>query len=53
MKSLDEASKRLVTAISDAAEVLSPEQRAALAEADRANITAASRALAGGGNMHS
>ena len=47
MKSLDEASKRLVTAISDAAEVLSPEQRAALAEADRASITAASRALAG------
>ena len=32
MKSLDEASKRLVTAISDAAEVLSPDQRAALAE---------------------
>jgi len=31
VKSLDEASKRLVTAISDAAEVLSPEQRAALA----------------------
>jgi len=32
MKSLDEASKRLVTAISDAAEVLSPDQRAALAK---------------------
>ena len=32
VKSLDEASKRLVTAIEDAAEVLSPEQRAALAE---------------------
>jgi protein CpxP len=32
IKSLDEASKRLVTAISDAAEVLSPEQRAALAK---------------------
>ena len=32
LKSLDEASKRLVTAISDAAEVLSPDQRAALAE---------------------
>ena len=31
VKSLDEASKRLVTAIGDAAEVLSPEQRAALA----------------------
>ena len=31
-KSLDEASKRLVTAISDAAEVLTPEQRKALAE---------------------
>jgi periplasmic protein CpxP/Spy len=31
LKSLDEASKRLVTAISDAAEVLSPDQRAALA----------------------
>jgi Spy/CpxP family protein refolding chaperone len=30
VKSLDEASKRLVTAIGDAAEVLSPEQRAAL-----------------------
>jgi len=29
---LDEASKRMVTAITDAAEVLSPEQRAALAE---------------------
>ncbi len=35
IKSLDEASKRLVTAISDAAEVLTPEQRAALVEADR------------------
>jgi Spy/CpxP family protein refolding chaperone len=33
IKSLDEASKRLVTAISDAAEVLSPDQRAALAKA--------------------
>jgi Spy/CpxP family protein refolding chaperone len=32
IKSLDEASKRLVTAISDAAEVLSPDQRAALGE---------------------
>ena len=32
LKALDEASKRLVTAISDAAEVLSPEQRAALAK---------------------
>jgi len=32
VKSLDEASKRLVTAITDAAEILSPEQRAALAE---------------------
>jgi Spy/CpxP family protein refolding chaperone len=32
LKSLDEASKRLVTAISDAAEVLSPDQRAALAK---------------------
>lgn len=32
VKSLDEASKRLVTAISDAAEVLSPEQRAAFAK---------------------
>jgi Spy/CpxP family protein refolding chaperone len=32
VKSLDEASKRLVTAISDAAEVLSPDQRAALAQ---------------------
>jgi len=32
LKSLDEASKRMVTAITDAAEVLSPEQRAALAE---------------------
>ena len=31
LKSLDEASKRLVTAITDAAEVLSPDQRAALA----------------------
>jgi periplasmic protein CpxP/Spy len=31
IKSIDEASKRLVIAISDAAEVLSPEQRAALA----------------------
>jgi len=31
MKALDAASKRLVTAISDAAEVLSPDQRAALA----------------------
>jgi Spy/CpxP family protein refolding chaperone len=31
IKSLDEASKRLVTAIGDAAEVLSPDQRAALA----------------------
>ena len=31
IKSFDEISKRLVTAISDAAEVLSPEQRAALA----------------------
>ena len=31
VKSLDEASKRLVTAIGDAAEVLSPDQRAALA----------------------
>lgn len=31
-KSLDEASRRLVTAISDAAEVLSPEQRKALTE---------------------
>lgn len=31
LKSLDEASKRLVIAISDAAEVLSPDQRAALA----------------------
>ena len=30
LKSLDEASKRLVTAISDAAEVLTPDQRAAL-----------------------
>jgi periplasmic protein CpxP/Spy len=32
VKSLDEASKRMVTAISDAAEVLSPDQRAALAK---------------------
>ncbi|HYJ39756.1 MAG TPA: Spy/CpxP family protein refolding chaperone [Steroidobacteraceae bacterium] len=32
IKSFDEASKRLVTAISDAAEVLTPEQRAALAK---------------------
>ena len=32
LKSLDQASKRLVTAISDAAEVLTPEQRAALAK---------------------
>jgi periplasmic protein CpxP/Spy len=32
VKSLDEASKRLVTAIGDAAEVLSPDQRAALAK---------------------
>jgi periplasmic protein CpxP/Spy len=32
IKALDEASKRLVTAISDAAEVLSPDQRAALAK---------------------
>jgi len=31
LKTLDEASKRMVTAITDAAEVLSPEQRAALA----------------------
>jgi len=31
LKSLDEASKRMVTAITDAAEVLSPDQRAALA----------------------
>ena len=31
LKSIDDASKRLVTAISDAAEVLSPDQRAALA----------------------
>jgi Spy/CpxP family protein refolding chaperone len=31
LKSLDEASKRLVTAISDAAEVLTPDQRAAIA----------------------
>jgi len=32
IQSLDEASKRLVTALSDAAEVLSPEQRAKLAQ---------------------
>jgi Spy/CpxP family protein refolding chaperone len=32
LKSLDEASKRLVTAISDAAEVLTPDQRAAIAK---------------------
>jgi len=32
IKALDEASKRLVTAISDAAEVLTPEQRKALVE---------------------
>jgi periplasmic protein CpxP/Spy len=32
LKALDEASKRMVTAMADAAEVLSPEQRAALAE---------------------
>jgi len=32
IRSLDEASKRLVTAISDAAEVLTPDQRAALAK---------------------
>jgi periplasmic protein CpxP/Spy len=32
IKSLDAASKRFVTAISDAAEVLSPDQRAALAK---------------------
>ena len=32
LKALDDASKRLVTAISDAAEVLSPDQRAALAK---------------------
>jgi len=32
LKALDEASKRMVTAITDAAEVLSPDQRAALAE---------------------
>ena len=32
IKSLDEASKRVVTAITDAAEVLSPEQRAAFAK---------------------
>jgi Spy/CpxP family protein refolding chaperone len=32
VKSLDETSRRLVTAIGDAAEVLSPEQRAKLAE---------------------
>ena len=35
IKSFDETSKRLVTAISDAAEVLTPEQRAALAKTDR------------------
>lgn len=32
LKSLDQASRRLVTAIADAAEVLSPDQRAALAK---------------------
>jgi periplasmic protein CpxP/Spy len=32
LRALDEASKRLVTAFGDAAEVLSPEQRAALAQ---------------------
>ena len=32
LKSLDEASKRVVTAIEDAADVLTPEQRAALTE---------------------
>ena len=32
LKSLDEASRRMVTAIADAAEVLSPDQRAALAK---------------------
>jgi protein CpxP len=32
LKTLDGASKRMITAITDAAEVLSPEQRAALAE---------------------
>jgi Spy/CpxP family protein refolding chaperone len=32
VKTLDVASKRLVTAVTDAAEVLTPEQRAALAE---------------------
>lgn len=32
LKSLDDASKRVVTAIEDAAEVLTPEQRAALGE---------------------
>jgi protein CpxP len=32
VKSLDEASKRLVTALGDAAEALSPEQRAALVQ---------------------
>jgi protein CpxP len=37
VKSLDEASKRLVTAITDAAEVLSPDQRAALAEQIRSH----------------
>ena len=41
VKSLDEASKRLVVAISDAAEVLSPDQRAALAAKSR-SITVAS-----------
>jgi periplasmic protein CpxP/Spy len=37
LKSLDEASRRLVTAITDAAEVLSPDQRAALAEQIRSH----------------
>jgi periplasmic protein CpxP/Spy len=32
LKSIDEASRRLVTAVADAAEVLSPDQRAALAK---------------------
>lgn len=32
VRSMDEASKRLITAFGDAAEVLSPEQRAALAQ---------------------